>query len=36
MLYEICFRKVIVHINAIDPRISSILEGIHDSHALIF
>ncbi len=35
-LYEICFSKIIEFVSQVDPRISSILEGIHDSHALIF
>lgn len=35
-LYEICFNNIIAFIKQIDPRISSILEGIHDSHTLIF
>ena len=35
-LYEICFQKIIEFITQVDPRISSILEGIHDSHSLIF
>ena len=35
-LYEICFSKTIEYIGNIEPRLSSILEGIHDAHALIF
>jgi len=35
-LYEICFIKIIEFIANMDPRLSSILEGLHDAHAIIF
>jgi len=35
-LYEICFIKIIEFIANVDPRLSSILEGLHDAHAIIF
>ncbi len=35
-LYEICFIKIIEFIANLDPRLSSILEGLHDAHAIIF
>jgi hypothetical protein len=35
-LYEICRVRVLEYISNIDPRITSILEGIHDNYALSF
>ena len=35
-LYEICFMKLIDFSTTIDPRLTTILEGIHDAHAMIF
>ena len=34
-LYEIIFSKIIEYVGGVDPRVSSILEGIHDAHALL-
>lgn len=35
-LYEICFSKFMDFLGGIDHRLASILENLHDSHALIF
>lgn len=35
-LCEICFMKVIDFSTTIDPRFVNVLEGVHDSHAMIF